>query len=78
MNVDDLVAHYKSQSRAAQKLGLSRATVSIWRRRGIPLGQQALIQIATRGRLRADRKGEHEHVEPSAPGTAPDFVEGLA
>jgi len=55
MNVNDLVVHFGSQTKAAAKLGVKKAVVSIWKTRGIPPGRQAMIQIQTRGRLRADR-----------------------
>jgi DNA-binding transcriptional regulator YdaS (Cro superfamily) len=54
MNVNDLVEFYGSQTKAADKLGVGKAVVSIWKVRGIPPGRQAMIQIQTRGRLRAD------------------------
>jgi DNA-binding transcriptional regulator YdaS (Cro superfamily) len=54
MNVHDLVVHFGSQTKAAAKLGVKKAVVSIWKTRGIPAGRQAMIQIQTRGRLRAD------------------------
>jgi hypothetical protein len=54
MNVDDLVMKFGSESEAARKLGLTRAAISVWRKRGIPVQRQALIQLMTRGRLRAE------------------------
>lgn len=52
---DELIAFYGTAANAAGKIGVSRPLLSMWKKRGeIPLGRQALIQIQTRGRLRAD------------------------
>lgn len=51
----DLIQYYGNATKAAAALGVSSPAVSVWRTRGIPIGRQALIQIQTRGRLRADR-----------------------
>lgn len=57
MNAQDIITHFGTASMASKKLGVTRAAISIWKRRGIPLGRQALIQLQTRGRLKADRPG---------------------
>lgn len=54
MNQKDVIRHFGSQVAAARKLGVTRAAVSIWGKRGIPAGRQILIQYQTRGKLRAD------------------------
>ncbi len=55
MTYAELIEHYGTASEAARKLGVSRPLLSMWKKRGeIPVGRQALIQIQTRGRLRAD------------------------
>jgi len=54
----DLCAYYGSAVRAAEKLGVTRAAVSLWKRYGIPPGRQAMIQIATHGKLRAGGNGK--------------------
>jgi len=54
MDYDDIVRFYGSASRAADNLGVERATVSHWRKNGIPKGRQAQIHMLTRGRLKAD------------------------
>jgi len=53
MDYDDLMRVYKTPGNAADKLGVTRACISYWRWHGIPMGRQALIQLITRGRLRA-------------------------
>ena len=55
MTHDDLIQYYGNATKAAAALGVSSPAVSVWRTRGIPIGRQALIQLQTRGRLRADR-----------------------
>lgn len=54
MTHNDIIKHFGSQAVAARKLGVTRAAVSIWGKRGIPSGRQILIQYQTRGKLRAD------------------------
>jgi hypothetical protein len=53
MTYTDIVRYYGTASEASRKLGLTRAAVSVWRRRGVPYGRQAQIQLATRGKLKA-------------------------
>jgi len=56
MTPEDIIAHFGTASVAARKLGVTHAAISIWKRTGyIPIGRQALIQLQTSGRLRADR-----------------------
>ncbi len=56
MSVDDLRAFYRmpTDEMLAQRLRVSKSTISFWRAHGIPLPRQALIQILTKGKLRAD------------------------
>lgn len=56
MSVDDLRAFYRmpTDETLAKRLRVSKSTVSFWRAHGIPLPRQALIQLHTRGKLRAD------------------------
>ncbi len=54
MEYRHLIEHYGSAPEAARKLGVSRQLLFYWKEKGIPLGRQALIQIQSRGRLRAD------------------------
>jgi DNA-binding transcriptional regulator YdaS (Cro superfamily) len=53
MTHNDIIRHFGTQAAAARKLGVTRAAVSIWKKRGIPAGRQILIQYQTRGKLRA-------------------------
>jgi DNA-binding transcriptional regulator YdaS (Cro superfamily) len=57
MTPQDVMTHYGTAGRAAEKLGVSVETVYQWSKRGyVPAGRQALIQIATRGRLRVSKR----------------------
>lgn len=56
MTFQQLIKHFKSQSNAARKLGVSRQAVNGWKENGIPDGQQAWIQILTSGKLKADER----------------------
>lgn len=54
MDYEALVEHYGTCSKAARALGLNRQTVNKWRDSGIPFEKQFIIQIKTKGRLKAD------------------------
>jgi DNA-binding transcriptional regulator YdaS (Cro superfamily) len=55
MTFSEIIKHFGSQVAAAQKLGISQPTISMWRARGrIPALQQLRIQHVTRGKLKAD------------------------
>jgi len=56
MTVDDLKIYYgtKSDSDLAVKLQRSRGAISKWRSRGIPLPTQAVLQIQTKGKVKAN------------------------
>lgn len=54
MTYADLEREYGSPTNIAKALGVSSQLVTYWRRKGIPKPRQALIQLKTRGRLRAD------------------------
>jgi hypothetical protein len=53
MTYKDVIAFYGNANRAAAALKVTRAAVSWWKYNGIPIGRQAMIQIKTRGRLKA-------------------------
>ncbi len=56
MTYQQILDYYGTPAEAADKLGVSRPTLSAWKRRGfIPIGRQALIHMQTRGRLKCDR-----------------------
>lgn len=55
MNVKQLAKKFGNQTKAAKYLGVRRATVSVWKTRGIPLIRQFEIERMTKGKLRADR-----------------------
>ncbi|MCJ8162306.1 hypothetical protein [Acinetobacter zhairhuonensis] len=56
MTVDELKLHYevKTDSELAQKIGYSKGAVSKWRNKGISLETQALLQIKTKGKVKAN------------------------
>lgn len=55
MKVTQLSKQFGNQTKAADFLGLTRATISVWKKRGIPLKQQFRIERITNGKLRAER-----------------------
>lgn len=57
MTVDDLRAFYnaKSDAELARILGRDRSVINYWRK-GIPLRTQAVFEISTKGKLKANLK----------------------
>ncbi|MEF9957845.1 MAG: hypothetical protein RR767_11715 [Acinetobacter sp.] len=58
MTVDDLRLHYgvKTDSEIAQILGYTKGAISKWRHKGICLETQAVIELRTEGKVKADLK----------------------
>lgn len=56
MNVKELREFYKVESNAqlAQKIKRGRTTIWEWEAKGIPPKTQALLQLQTKGKLKAD------------------------
>jgi hypothetical protein len=55
MTYDELIRHYGTAASAARALGYDhRQRVHKWKSGGIPLGEQALIEILSSGVLKAD------------------------
>jgi hypothetical protein len=55
MTLDQLIAHYGTQAKAAKALGVTWAALHVWRRRGaIPYLRQLQIQEVTGGELKPD------------------------
>jgi DNA-binding transcriptional regulator YdaS (Cro superfamily) len=56
MTLDQVVKHYRgNQSTAARELGVTRAALSIWGKRGrIPYLTQCMIEVVTKGALKAN------------------------
>lgn len=50
---EDVCKHFGTAAAAARKLGLTRAAISLWQKKGIPLHRQLHIQEKTRGKLKA-------------------------
>jgi hypothetical protein len=57
MNVDDLRTHFKcgSDLKLSQVLGMTAGNISHWRTNGIPIARQAMLQIQTKGKLKAEK-----------------------
>ena len=56
MNVDNLHKFYgtKADIRLGEKLHLSKSTISKWRANGIPAERQAVFQVLSNNKLKAD------------------------
>ena len=46
--------HVKTDTALAEKLDVSKAVIHKWKNQGIPTERQAIIQIQTNGKLKAD------------------------
>lgn len=55
MNLEQVVAHFGTQEKAAEALGVTQGSVSAWRD-GIPPLRQYQIQLVTGGVLKADHQ----------------------
>ena len=56
MTPQDIVLFFGSQAEAGRQLGVTRAIVSYWEKRNIvPVSTQLKIEVATRGKLKADK-----------------------
>lgn len=61
MTYTQLISHYGTQAAAGEALkvidgeGVAQSTVAGWKEKGIPQPRQAQYEIATKGRLKADR-----------------------
>ena len=58
MTFADLQRKYGTDSDIARGIGVSRQLVYVWKKKGIPYGRQCMIQLQTRGRLRATNPRE--------------------
>lgn len=56
MNVEDIKQFYKvkKNTEVAKLLFRSKGTITNWTRKGIPESEQALIELRTGGKLKAD------------------------
>lgn len=56
MTVDQLIIFYqvKNKSHLAKKIHVCRSTITGWGKGGIPPKTQALFEVLTEGRLKAD------------------------
>lgn len=58
MNVKELRKHFAVQnnSQLAAKLKRGRSTIHGWEENGIPISVQAMLELTTKGKLKADRE----------------------
>lgn len=58
-NVNKVIELFKNQSELAGKMGISKAAISNWKKRGIPLSRALEIEKLTNGQIKAsDLRGE--------------------
>lgn len=57
MTIKDLKRFFNVQtfSDLAKKLNVCKATITNWNNAGIPIEQQAMLEVGTNGKLKADR-----------------------
>lgn len=58
MTIDHLITFYeaKNKSHLAKIINVGRSTITLWSKSGIPPRTQALFEILTEGKLKADRQ----------------------
>jgi len=56
MKFSQVVAHYGGTTRAAEALGCAKQTVDSWKTHRIPSHWQAEIEVASEGKLTADKE----------------------
>ena len=56
ITVDCLITYYglKNDTELGNRINLNKASISKWRRKGIPPKRQAVFEIITKGKLKAD------------------------
>lgn len=56
MTYDQIVAYYGTEAKAAKKLGFTPQALNLWKHGGgVPHRTQELIELKTRGKLKADK-----------------------
>jgi hypothetical protein len=53
MDYENLIGHFGSCTKAARALGFAKQTVHRWKDGGIPFEKQFIIQMRTKGKLKA-------------------------
>jgi hypothetical protein len=58
VKINDLMSYHncKNRKELSQKIGYSTVTLWKWEKLGIPLTTQAVLQIKTNGKLKADHQ----------------------
>ena len=64
MDYKHLLAHWRTQSKVAQALGLSRQSVNVWKKRRIPSKWQLIAANLSGGRLKADDEAKKDALAP--------------
>ena len=54
MTFEQVVKHFGSEVEAAKQLGFTRQAVNLWKSNGIQPRTQELIELKTRGKLKAE------------------------
>ena len=54
MTYTQLIEYFKTQSNAAISLGFSQQTISDWNRKKFSYANQCVVQVETKGKLKAD------------------------
>jgi len=58
MTYDELIRHYGSAMNAADAINVSRQAVHRWKENGVPIEQQILYEVDSKGALLADLPAE--------------------
>ena len=60
MTRKDIIKFFGSQAEAARRLGCKPQTIIDWETAGVPDGRQYQVELATRGKLRADKPADRK------------------
>ena len=61
MKPEEIVSYYGTQVKAAAALGVDQSSISNWCTAGkVPLVRQYQVQLATRGKLKADKPAQRQ------------------
>ena len=55
MTANQIIAHYKTATKAASVIGVHRQAFAYWRKNGVPTYIQKQVELQTGGKLKAKR-----------------------
>ena len=56
MTAHQIIAYYKGVQQAANVIGVTRQAFTHWKAKGVPKPIQKLVELESRGKLKADKR----------------------